>query len=81
MLDRMLQLCRLSLTRLELLIPPVQLSLEVVGIALGSDQLILSVLQPGVGIVEEVRLDVTTAVGPHQLIVQLLDPCLRWWVF
>jgi hypothetical protein len=40
----MLQVCGLSLTRLELLISLVQLGLEVVDIALGSGQLILSVL-------------------------------------
>jgi hypothetical protein len=44
MLHLVLQVCWLSLTRLYLLIPLVQLSLEVVDIALGSNQLILSVL-------------------------------------
>jgi hypothetical protein len=51
----------------------VQLGLEVMDIALSSDQLVLGVLQPGAGIVEEVRLHITATVGPHQLIVQLLD--------
>jgi hypothetical protein len=53
-LDRILQLGSLSLTHLELLISLMQLGLEVVDVALGSDQLILGVLQPGVGIIEEV---------------------------
>jgi hypothetical protein len=75
-LDRILQLCSLSLTRLELLISLVQLSLEVVYIALGSNQLILSVLQSGASIVQEVRLDITAMVGPHQLVIQFLDMCL-----
>jgi hypothetical protein len=76
-LDRILQLCSLSLTHLELLIPPVQLGLKVVDIALGSDQLILSVLQLGVGIVEEVGLEVMAVISPHQLVVQLLDTRLK----
>jgi hypothetical protein len=53
-LNRILQLCSLSLTRLELLISLVQLGLKVVDIALDNDQLIMSVLQPGAGIVKEV---------------------------
>jgi hypothetical protein len=77
MLNCMLQLCCLSLTHLELLAPLVQLGLEVVDIALGSGQLILSVLQPSAGIIKEVRLDVAAAVGHHQLIIQLLDPHLQ----
>jgi hypothetical protein len=76
MLNCMLQLCRLSLTHLELLASLVQLGLEVMDIALNSGQLILSILQPGVGVIEEARLDVAAATGPHQLIVQLLDPRL-----
>jgi hypothetical protein len=40
----MLQLCGLSLTHLELLISLMQLGLEVMNIALGGGQLILSVL-------------------------------------
>jgi hypothetical protein len=51
----------------------VQLGLEVADIALGSGQLILSVLQLGAAIVEEVSLEVTTLISPHQLIVHLLD--------
>jgi hypothetical protein len=54
MLDRVLQLGDLSLTRLELLISLMQLGLEVVDVALSSDQLITGVLQPGTGVVEEV---------------------------
>jgi hypothetical protein len=77
MLYHMLQLYRLSLTRLELLISLMQLGLEVVDIALGNGQLVLKVLQSGAGVIKEVRLDVTAMVGPHQLIVQLLDPRLQ----
>jgi hypothetical protein len=55
----------------------VQIGLKVVDIALGSDQLILSVLQPGVGDVQEVWLDITAMVGPHQLIIQFLDTCFQ----
>jgi hypothetical protein len=50
-----------------------QLGLEVVDVALSSDQLILGILHLGVSVIEEVRLHVATAIGPHQLIVQLLD--------
>jgi hypothetical protein len=45
-LDCILQLGSLSLTRLALLISLVQLDFEVVDVALGSDQLIMGVLQP-----------------------------------
>jgi hypothetical protein len=76
-LDRVLQLGSLSLTHLELLISLVQLGLEVVDVALGSDQLVLGILQPSAGIVEEVWLHVVATVGPHQLIIQLLDMCLQ----
>jgi hypothetical protein len=71
-LDRILQLHGLSLTHLELLVPLVQLSLDVVDIALGDGQLILCVLQPSTGVIKEVGLDITAVVHPHQLIVQLL---------
>jgi hypothetical protein len=54
MLGRFLQLGGLSLTCLELLVSLVQLGLEVVDVALSSDQLILGVLQLGAGVVEEV---------------------------
>jgi 2-polyprenyl-3-methyl-5-hydroxy-6-metoxy-1,4-benzoquinol methylase len=43
-----------------------QLGLEVVDIALGGGQLILSILQSGVGVV---GLEITAAISPHQLIV------------
>jgi hypothetical protein len=76
-LDRILQLCGLSLTHLELLISLVQLDLEVVDVVLGSGQLVLSVLQPSVGIIKEVGLEVTTVISPHQLVVQLLDTCFN----
>jgi hypothetical protein len=59
-LDRILQLGSLSLTRLELLISLVQLGLKVVDVTLGSGQLILGVLQLGAGIIEEVRLHFTS---------------------
>jgi hypothetical protein len=68
-LTRVLQLGGLSLTRLKLLVSLVQLGLEVVDAALGSDQLILAVLQPGVGIIEEIQLHVVATVGPYLLII------------
>jgi hypothetical protein len=55
----------------------VQLGLEVVDVALGSNQLILSVLQLGAGVIEVVSLEVTTAISPHQLIIQLPDARLQ----
>jgi hypothetical protein len=42
-----------------------QLGLEVVDVALGGGQLILSVLQSGVGVVEVVGLEVTAMISPH----------------
>jgi hypothetical protein len=69
MLDRVLQLSGLRLTCLELLVSLMQLSLEVVDVALSSVQLVQGVLQPGAGVVEEVRLHVAAVVGPHQLII------------
>jgi hypothetical protein len=53
-LNRILQLDSLSLTRLELLVSLVQLNLEVLDVALGSNQLIMSILQSGAGIVQEI---------------------------
>jgi hypothetical protein len=50
-----------------------QLSLEVVDVALGGNQLILSVLHSGVGVVEVVSLEVVVEISPHQLIIQLPD--------
>jgi hypothetical protein len=76
-LDRVLQLRGLSLTHLELLIPLVQLILEVMDIVLGDRQLILGVLQPCTSVIKEVGLDITTAVCPHQLIVQLHNTHLK----
>jgi hypothetical protein len=55
----------------------VQLSLEVVNVALDSNQLILGVLQLGAGVIEVVSLKVTTAISPHQLIIQLPDARLQ----
>jgi hypothetical protein len=54
-----------------------QLGLEVVDVALGGGQLVLSMLQSGVGVVEVIGLEITAAISPHQLIVQLLDACLK----
>jgi hypothetical protein len=54
-----------------------QLGLEVVDVALGGGQLIPSVLQSGAGVVEVVGLEVTAAISPHQLGVQLLDVRLK----
>jgi hypothetical protein len=73
MLDRVLQLNGMSLTRLELLVSLVQLGLEVVDVALSSDQHVLGVLQSGAGVIEEARLHIAAAVGPHQLVIQFLD--------
>jgi hypothetical protein len=50
-LHLVLQVCDLSLTRLELLVDHVQLGLEVVDVALGGGQLILSMLQSGAGVI------------------------------
>jgi hypothetical protein len=61
----MLQLHSLSLTHLKLLVSLVQLGLEVVEVALGGGQLILSVLQSGAGVIEVVSLEVTTTISPH----------------
>jgi hypothetical protein len=61
--DHVLELLDPSLTHLKLLVSLHKLGLEVVDIVLSKSQLILGVLQLGVGAVE-VRL--------HQLVVQLL---------
>jgi hypothetical protein len=55
----------------------VQLGLKVVDVALGGGQLVLSVLQLGAGVIEVIGLEVTAAISPDQLIVQLLDACLN----
>jgi hypothetical protein len=55
----------------------VQLGLEVVDVALGSHQLIPSVLQSGTGVIEVISLEVIAAISPHQLIVQLTDVHLQ----
>jgi hypothetical protein len=49
----------------------------VVDVALDGDQLFLSVLQSGAGVVEVIGLEVTVVISPHQLIVQLLNACLK----
>jgi hypothetical protein len=49
-----------------------QLGLEVVDVALGDSQLVLSVLQSGASVIKVVGLGVMTAISPHQLIVQPL---------
>jgi hypothetical protein len=76
-LHLILQLCSLSLTRLELLVSLKQLCPEVVDVALGGGHLILSMLQSDTGIIKEVGLDVTAAISPHQLIIQFLDTRLK----
>jgi hypothetical protein len=55
----------------------VQLGLEVVDVALGSNQLILSVLQLGAGVIEIVSLEVIAAISHHQLITQLPNARLQ----
>jgi hypothetical protein len=45
-----------------------QLSLEVVDVALGSNQLILIVLQSGAGVVEVIGLEIAAEISHHQLI-------------
>jgi hypothetical protein len=55
----------------------VQLGLEVMDIALGSNQLILSVVQSGANVIEVVSLDVAAAISSHQLITQLPDARLQ----
>jgi hypothetical protein len=54
-----------------------QLSLEVVDVTLCSNQLILSMLQSGAGVVEVISLEVAAAISPHQLITQFLDARLK----
>jgi hypothetical protein len=55
----------------------VQLGLEVVDLALGGGQLILSVLQSSAGVIVVIGLEVTAIISPHQLIVQLPDARLK----
>jgi hypothetical protein len=73
----MLQVYGPSLTHLQLLISLVQLSHEVMDVALGGGQLVRSVLQSGAGVVEVVDLEVMAAISPHQLIIQLPDARLK----
>jgi hypothetical protein len=54
-----------------------QLSLKVVDVALGSGQLVLSVLQSSAGVIKVISLEVTAVISPHQLIIQLLDARLK----
>jgi hypothetical protein len=60
-----LQVYGLRLTRFEQLVSLVQLDLEVVDVALGGGQLVLSVLQLGAGVIDVIGLEVTTAISPH----------------
>jgi hypothetical protein len=76
-LHLVLQVCCLSLTGLKLLVPLVQLGLEVVDVALGSNQLILSMLQSGTSVIKVVSLEVAAAISHHQLITQLPDARLE----
>jgi hypothetical protein len=55
----------------------VQLGLEVVDVALGNNQLVLGVLQSGMGVIEVISLEVAAAINPHQLIIQLHDARLQ----
>jgi hypothetical protein len=57
------------------------LSLEVVDVALGSNQLILSVLQSGADVVKVISLEITAAISLHQLIIQLPGARLQVDVF
>jgi hypothetical protein len=70
--DHVLELCDLSLTHLELLVPLHELNLEVVDVVLCKGQLVLGVLELGAGTVEGVDLKIVAMVCPNQLIVQLL---------
>jgi hypothetical protein len=54
-----------------------QLGLEVVDVALDSNQLVLSVLQSGAGVIVVVGHKVTTTISHHQLIIQLPDARLQ----
>jgi hypothetical protein len=54
-----------------------QLSLEVVYVALDSSRLVLSMLQSGAGVIEVVSLEVMAVINPDQLIIQLLDALLQ----
>jgi hypothetical protein len=76
-LHLVLQVYGLSLTHLQLLVSLMQLGLEVVDVALSGGQLILNVLQSGAGVVEVIGLQVTAAISPHQLIVQLPNTRLK----
>jgi hypothetical protein len=67
------QLLCLSLTHLELLVPLMQLNLEVVDVVLREVQLTMSVLQLCMGVVKGFGLEVMAALCHHQLVVQLLD--------
>jgi hypothetical protein len=53
------------------------LGLEVVDDALGNGQLVLIVPQSGAGVIVVIGHEVTTAISPHQLIIQLPDACLQ----
>jgi hypothetical protein len=55
----------------------VQLGLEVVDVTLDNGQLVLSMLQLGVGVIEIIGLEIMTAISPHQLIIQLPDAHLQ----
>jgi hypothetical protein len=55
----------------------VQLGLEVVDIALGNNQLILSMLQLGMGVIEVISLEIVAAISHHQLLIQLPDARLQ----
>jgi phage-related protein len=71
------QLYSLCLTHIELLVPLVQLRLKVVDVVMRHSQLVLSVLQSCMSIIKEVGLEIMAVISPHQLVVQLLDTCLK----
>jgi hypothetical protein len=48
-----------------------------VDVALGSNQLIMSVLQLGAGVIKVISLEVAAVISPHQLITQLSDTRLQ----
>jgi hypothetical protein len=58
-----------------------QLCPEVVDVPLSGGQLILSMLQSGVGVIEVVILEVTATISPHQLMFSSLIHVSRWAFF
>jgi hypothetical protein len=71
--DHILELLDMSLTSLKLLVSLHKLDLEVLDIVLCKGQFVLGVLELGPGAVEGIGLEVTGAIGPHQLIATHLE--------